>query len=149
MSTFDMETKQLPDGRLLLEMRGKIDEGFDGRKVATATRGKPVVLHLGGVRHVSSIGIREFESFIELVTQATLIEVSPAIASHLVLLPTLAARVKVESAQLPFSCRSCGAEQTAVVPFVAGAHETHAPTCASCGQRMQLDGLAEQYLPSP
>jgi anti-anti-sigma regulatory factor len=142
-----ISTKTLSGGVLHVEMRGKINEHFDPSRVVAEAAGARVVIDLSGVRHVSSIGIREFERFLEKLQDVTLAEVSPAIATQLVLLPTLAARVKVESAQLPFACEHCGAERSATVPFAVGAAVSHAPTCA-CGQKMSLDGIAEQYLPS-
>lgn len=147
MNALNIETKQTEDGRFHIEMRGKINERFDGNDVVHAAQGRRVVIHLGGVRQVSSVGIREFERFVEQLASVTLVDVSPAIASQLVLLPTLASRVTVETVQLPFACRACGSEKNAPVPFAMGAATSSAPTC-TCGHRMELDGMAEQYLPS-
>ncbi len=146
MTPLQIETTRLADGTLKVEMRGKINEQFDPSKLVDQARGAKVVIDVSGVRHVSSIGIREFERFLEKLADVTLIEVAPAIATQIVLLPTLAARARIESAQLPFSCDHCGAERTHTVPFVKGAAVAHAPQCA-CGQRMALDGIPEQYLP--
>ena len=142
------ETRRLDDGRVLVEMKGKINERFDSQSLLTELRGKRPVLELSSVRHISSVGIREFESFLAQLGDVTMIDVSPAVASHLVLMPTLSARVKVESARLPFTCEACGAEATATIPFRFGAATANAPACA-CGKRMFLDGMAEQLLPSP
>jgi anti-anti-sigma regulatory factor len=142
-----IETTRLTDGTLRIEMRGKINEQFDPGKLVDQARGARVVIDVSGVRHVSSIGIREFERFLEKLPDVTLVEVAPAIATQLVLLPTLAARARVESAQLPFACDHCGAERTHTVPFAKGAATANAPTC-NCGHKMALDGIAEQYLPA-
>ncbi len=107
-----------------------------------------MVIHLGGVRSISSLGVRAFESFIDAMSphEVVLIHLSPAIASQMAMIPNLCQGAKVESAKLPFSCPACGAEKAHSVPWRANAAVEHAPSC-SCGAKMVLDGLPEQYLP--
>jgi hypothetical protein len=145
-SVLNIETARQPDGSLHVVLRGKINEHFDGSAIVDAAAGAPVRIDASGVRHITSIGVRELERFFERVGRVTLVEVSPAVAVQLVLLPTLAARAEVLSAQLPFTCDACGAEKSATVPFAKGAATESAPICP-CGTRMALDGIAEQYLP--
>jgi hypothetical protein len=127
---------------------GKIDEGFDGAAIATDAAAR-LVIDLSGVRSISSLGVRALESFLASLAgrNVTLVEVSPAIASQLAMIPNLAGAAKVESARLPFVCPACGAERDHSVPYRAGASTANAPRC-DCGARMDLDGVAEQYLPS-
>jgi hypothetical protein len=147
-SALQIETRREADGALRVELRGKVNEHFDPGPILDEARAAPrVVLDLSGVRHISSVGVRELERLLEQLAQPTLVEVSAAIAVQLVLLPTLAAKARVESAQLPFACDHCGAERLQTVPFETGAATAHAPTC-QCGRKMALDGIAEQYLPS-
>lgn len=142
-----IEKRQLSDGSLHVTIAGKIDERFDAEAVIGKARGK-VVLHLGGVRSISSLGVRAFEHLVHALPEVVLIHVSPAIASQLTMIPNLVGdNTKIESAKLPFTCPACGAEKTHSVPFRAGASVEHAPTCA-CGAVMELDGLPEQYLPA-
>ena len=142
-----IDKRKSPDGTLHVTIAGKIDERFDAASVLHDAHGK-VVMHLGGVRSISSLGVRAFEYFVHaLPADVVLVHVSPAIASQLTMIPNLCgARTTVESAKLPFTCPACGAEKTHSVPFRANANVEHAPTC-SCGCLMELDGLPEQYLP--
>jgi anti-anti-sigma regulatory factor len=142
-----IEKRKSADGTLHVTIAGKIDERFDGAVVLTDAHGK-VVMHLGGVRSISSLGVRAFENFVQaLPADVVLVHVSPAIASQLTMIPNLCGeRTTVESAKLPFTCPTCGAEKTHSVPFRAQANVEHAPKCA-CGALMELDGLPEQYLP--
>jgi hypothetical protein len=143
-----IDKKKLGDGSLHVTIAGKIDERFDAPTVTEETAAK-VVLHLGGIRSISSLGVRAFEHFMQgLRSEVVMIHVSPAIASQLTMIPNLVgSNARVESAKLPFTCPACGAERAHSVPFRSGANVSHAPTCA-CGATMELDGLAEQYLPS-
>lgn len=142
-----IDKRRSPDGTLHVTIAGKIDERFDAAPVVADARGK-VVMHLAGVRSISSLGVRAFEMFVQaLPSDVVLVHVSPAIASQLTMIPNLCGtRTTVESAKLPFTCPGCGAEQTHSIPWSRNANVDHAPRCA-CGSVMELDGLAEQYLP--
>jgi anti-anti-sigma regulatory factor len=144
------EKKRLQDGTLHITMTGKIDEHFDGAVVLTdASSAKKVVLHLAGIRSMTSLGVRRFEDFIlELMGhEVVFIHVSPAIATQLVMISGFCSGVRVESAKLPFVCAACGAEKNHSVPWRPGVAIDTAPKC-SCGATMELDGMAKQYLPS-
>jgi anti-anti-sigma regulatory factor len=148
IGTITIDKRQTADGTLHVTIAGKIDERFDASSVASAASGK-VVMHLGGVRSISSLGVRAFENFIHgLKHDVVLIHVSPAVASQIAMIPTLVPdNAHVESAKLPFVCPACGAEKSHSVPFKMSELGTHAPKC-SCGAAMELDGLPEQYLPA-
>jgi anti-anti-sigma regulatory factor len=147
MMTANIEKRQSPDGTLHVTVAGKIDERFDAASVIGAASGR-VIIHLGGVRSISSLGVRAFEHFVHaLPSEVVLIHVSAAIASQLTMIPNLVGQhTRVESAKLPFVCPRCGAEKTHSIPFKAGAAIENAPSC-TCGALMELDGLPEQYLP--
>jgi predicted RNA-binding Zn-ribbon protein involved in translation (DUF1610 family) len=142
-----IDKRRSPDGTLHVTIAGKIDERFDAAPVLADAKGK-VVMHLAGVRSISSLGVRAFEMFVQaLPADVVLVHVSPAIASQLTMIPNLCGeRTVVESAKLPFTCPTCGAEKAHSIPFRAQANVEHAPKCA-CGATMELDGLPEQYLP--
>jgi len=147
MVMVQIDKRRSPDGTLHVTIAGKIDERFDPASVLADAQAK-VIMHLGGVRSISSLGVRAFEMFVlALPAEVVLVHVSPAIASQLTMIPNLCGtHTTVESAKLPFTCPACGAEKSHSVPFRARAAVEHAPKCA-CGATMELDGLAEQYLP--
>ena len=143
-----IDKRQTADGTLHVTIAGKIDERFDGATVTGSARGK-VIIHLGAVRSISSLGVRAFEHFVHsLPADVVLVHVSPAIAQQIVMIPNLVGNhTHVESAKLPFVCPACGSEKAHSVPFRVGSAAENAPACASCGATMELDGLPEQYLP--
>jgi hypothetical protein len=134
------------NGETHWKIEGRVDDSFEGGPVGAGDR--KLVINLGAVIGISSGGVRALERV--LIAQrpraVVLIHVSPAIAVQLNLLPALGALARVESARLPFICVACDAEKSQSVPWRSDAHERYAPTC-NCGQTMQLDGLAEHYLP--
>ena len=145
------DKKKLNDGSLHVTLTGKIDERFDGLPVVQAAAGNhgKVVLHLGGIRSISSLGVRAFEMFVEQLKahEVVMIHVSPAIASQMVMIPNLGGHAVIESAKLPFACAACGAEKAHSVPWRVNSAVENAPKC-TCGNLMELDGLPEQYLPA-
>jgi anti-anti-sigma regulatory factor len=143
-----LEQKQLSDSSLHVAISGKIDETFDGTPVLAVKNAPKVVLHLGGIRSISSLGVRAFEAFIAALgkREVVLIHVSAAVASQLTMIPNLCQGARVESAKLPFACPACGTEKLHSVPWRREAASRFAPVC-TCGAQMALDGLPEQYLP--
>jgi anti-anti-sigma regulatory factor len=145
----EWQVSEIPGG-LELRLSGKIDEKFDIAPVVSAARpAKRVAVRLSGLRAISSLGMRTFEGLVGALRdgrELSLVEVSPALATQLTLIPNLCAGARVESAWLPFACPSCGAEVSAAVPWKSTGHIEAAPTC-ECGAKMELDGLPEQYLP--
>jgi hypothetical protein len=125
---------------------GRIDERFGD--VQTPAEGQRVVINLGEVTGISSLGVRALEQTLRALAPrpVVLIHVAPSVAVQLNLVPVLRALVRVESARLPFVCAVCGVERIQSVPWRYDAHRRFAPICHE--QPMQLDGLADHYLPS-
>ncbi len=143
-----IDKRELDDGSVHVTVAGKIDEKFDGSQIVEAARSHKVVMHLAGVRSISSLGVRAFEDFVSAMHggDVVLIHLSPALANQIAMIPSLCAGARIESAKLPFACPACGAEKSHSVPWQPNAHRDHAPACA-CGATMELDGVPEQYLP--
>lgn len=144
------EIHKSDDGSVHANIVGKIDEHFDGQDIlAAAAHAKRVVLKLDGVRSISSLGVRALEGFMSQLgaRDVELEEISAAMANQVTMIPNLLGSARVRSAKLPFVCGSCGAEGVYSVPYESNATALHAPTCASCGQKMDFDGFSEEYLP--
>ncbi len=145
-----VEKHTMRDGSLHVLMSGDIDDQFDGGDVLqAANEGKRVVLHLGGIRTITSVGVRNLDDFVAAFgpRAVSLIHISPAVAVQLVMIPNLCKNARVESAKLPFRCAGCGTEAPHSVPWRHNAQLENPPKC-SCGHTMELDGVPEQYLPA-
>ena len=142
-----LDIRKQPDGLLSVSVSGKIDENFRPDPVEPSYPGT-ILVRLEGVRALSSQGVRELENFIaSLQPRAVVLQaLSPAVSSQVAMIPNLFGDATIESVQLPFTCPSCLKEKNAIVPWKPRAHTEHAPKC-ECGATMELDGLAEMYLP--
>ena len=70
-----------------LKFVGTIDESFDGKKIAKSVTADWLILDLGGVKKISSFGIREWVDFattaVKQVKQMVLIECAPKVVDQL------------------------------------------------------------------
>ena len=143
-----VEKHVMRDGSLHVLMSGVIDDQFDGTQLFDSKEAKKIVLHLGGIRSISSVGVRNLDNFVGSFAprEVSLIHISAAVAAQVIMIPGLCGAAKIESVKLPFTCRSCGGELLHSVPWRAFSRE-QSPKC-KCGMVMDLDVVPEQYLPS-
>src|SRR6188768_4050482 len=83
-NTQKLSVEKFADGAIAcLKFSGTIDEGFEGKKLGATVGGDTLVLDLGGVKKISSFGIREWVDFVttatKLVRLAILIECAPKV----------------------------------------------------------------------
>src|SRR5665647_401088 len=80
--------EKFADGAIAcLKFTGTIDESFEGKKLGSTAAGDTLVLDLGGVKKISSFGIREWIDFVstasKLVRSMILIECTPKVVDQL------------------------------------------------------------------
>jgi anti-anti-sigma regulatory factor len=100
------------DGRLTcLKLGGTIDEGFDGKRLASTVDAATLVLDLGDVRKISSFGIREWVDFVGAVggrgIAMYLVECAPKVVDQLNMVANFAGSGRVYSFYLPYHCDYC------------------------------------------
>ena len=79
-----LTVEKFADGGIAcLRFSGTIDESFDGKKLGSTARCDTLVLDLGGVKKISSFGIREWVDFVgtaqSQARQMVLVEASPKV----------------------------------------------------------------------
>src|ERR1700742_5103727 len=83
-----LTVEKFADGGIAcLRFSGTIDESFDGKKLGSTARCDTLVLDLGGVKKISSFGIREWVDFVGTAQgqarQMVLVEASPKVVDQL------------------------------------------------------------------
>jgi anti-anti-sigma regulatory factor len=127
---------------------GTIDEGFEGKKLGMTAGADTLVLDLGGVKKISSFGIREWVDFVATAAKSTrqliLIECSPKVVDQLNMVANFAGGGRVFSFYAPFRCDYCDSEQRVLLQ-VDRDHEaikamklTERP-CLTCKEAMYFD----------
>lgn len=107
-----LAVERMVDGRLTcLKLSGTIDESFDGKRLAATVDATTLVLDLGGVRKISSFGIREWVDFVGAVgarrVAIYLVECAPKVVDQLNMVANFAGSGRVYSFYLPYHCDYC------------------------------------------
>jgi anti-anti-sigma regulatory factor len=131
-----------------LRFAGTIDESFEGKKLAASVKAATLVLDLGGVKKISSFGIREWVDFIssvgKQVQKIILIECTPKVVDQLNMVANFAGGGRVFSFYAPFRCDYCDSEHR-VLQQVDRDHDAIKSMklaerpCPSCKESMYFD----------
>lgn len=101
-------------GVACIKFVGTIDESFEGKKLGMTATADTLVLDLGGVKKISSFGIREWIDFVTAAArharQLVLIECTPKVIDQLNMVANFAGGGRVFSFYAPFRCDYCDSE---------------------------------------
>src|SRR5262245_41710533 len=101
-------------GVACIKFVGTIDEAFEGKKLGMTAAADTLVLDLGGVKKISSFGIREWVDFVTTAGKHArslfLIECTPKVVDQLNMVANFTGGGRVFSFYAPFRCDYCDAE---------------------------------------
>jgi anti-anti-sigma regulatory factor len=135
-------------GVACIKFVGTIDEGFEGKKLGMTAAADTLVLDLGGVKKISSFGIREWVDFVTTAAKHArsliLIECSPKVIDQLNMVANFAGGGKVFSFHAPFRCDYCDTEHRVVLQVdrdheAIKSHKLAERPCLSCKESMYFD----------
>lgn len=138
-------------GFTTVELYGDIDDGVEFGELASQLSGV-VVLQLGEVGRLNSVGVREWIDFVnrlDRVTELVFSHCSPAIVGQMSAISTFRGPASIRSFYAPYVCSACDAEHTKLVDVqTQRPHPDRPPRfpCPDCGEPMELDDLPERYL---
>jgi anti-anti-sigma regulatory factor len=147
--TAKLTIEKFADGGIsCLKFSGTIDESFEGKKVARSVQADTLVLDLGGVKKISSFGIREWVDFattaVKQVKQMIMIECAPKVVDQLNMVANFAGGGRVFSFYAPFRCDYCDSEQRALLEVAKDFEAIKSlklgdRPCPSCKESMYFD----------
>ncbi|HEY3804202.1 MAG TPA: hypothetical protein VGL61_16410 [Kofleriaceae bacterium] len=150
-----LSIEKFADGPITcLKFAGTIDEAFDGKKLAAAVDSEALVLDLGGVKKISSFGIREWVDFMTAVAartkQTVLIECSPKVVDQLNMVANFAGSGRVFSFYAPFRCDYCDSEHRVLLDVGKDFESIKAMKlaerpCPTCREAMYFDDDGSTY----
>ena len=135
-------------GIACLKFVGTIDEAFDGKKIGRSIQCDTLVLDLGGVKKISSFGIREWVDFVatagKQAKSLVLIECAPKVVDQLNMVANFAGGGRVFSFYAPFRCDYCDSEHRVVLDMAKDFEAIKAMKlaerpCPSCKESMYFD----------
>lgn len=136
-----------------LRLSGAIDE--TAQLVELGSRvDPPLVIDLGGVKLINSIGVRDWVRFLRAVVPrgpVTLRHCPVLMVNQFNLIRGAATGAHIDSFQAPYMCDGCGAEE--IVELTPGRHlpkgsKSTPPDfpCPRCGGSLRFDEFPESYL---
>jgi anti-anti-sigma regulatory factor/DNA-directed RNA polymerase subunit RPC12/RpoP len=141
-------------GIACLKFVGTIDEGFEGKKLGMTAAADTLVLDLGGVKKISSFGIREWVDFVTTAgkssRQMILIECSPKVVDQLNMVANFAGGGRVFSFYAPFRCDYCDTEHRVLLQVdrdheAVKAMKLAERPCLACKESMYFDEDGTTY----
>ena len=150
-----------PRGRLSIEpqgdvvaLRGAIDESAGLTAVLDHAQGYRLVLDLGGVTFINSLGVRDWIRMQAGAQRAgiavELRRVVEPLIHQLNMIIATRGTARVTSFFAPYACDGCGREDSLLIDAVTCARELAsleppAMTCAECGAQMEFNDFPERY----
>ena len=141
------------DGEQLV-LSGAIDEAAGVAELVGRARSGRLVLDLGGVTFINSLGVRDWIRLQAAATAAgiavELRRVSEPLVHQLNMIIATRGDARVTSFFAPYACDACGREDSLLVDAVAHAAqlarlEPPPMTCPECGAQMAFNDFPERY----
>ena len=140
----------------VLMLAGPIDEtaGLMALLGRADSDNKQLVLDLGGITFINSLGVRDWIRMQAAATQqgskVELRRVAEVIIHQLNMIIATRGTAKVTSFYAPYACDACGREETVLIDAVANASQLQALqppaiTCPECGAKMEFNDFPERY----
>ena len=134
-------------GETMLSLAGSIDEQADLTPLREVASGA-LVLDLGGVDRINSVGVREWIRALQAIPEAvtvTWVATSVALVSQLGMIANFHGRSRIRSFYAPYWCAACQAEQRFLLTPADVATAAPRFTCPRCAGPLELDELEADY----
>jgi anti-anti-sigma regulatory factor len=148
-----MQVAPAPGGDALV-LTGAIDEHAQLMELLGQARGGKLVLDLGGITFINSLGVRDWIRMQASATQQgvaiELRRVAEVLIHQLNMIIATRGTSRVTSFFAPFACDACGREESLLIDAVANAAELaqlQPPVmkCPECGAAMAFNDFPERY----
>jgi anti-anti-sigma regulatory factor len=135
-------------------LSGAIDETAQLMNLLGMAHGGRLVLDLGGITFINSLGVRDWIRLQAAATQqgiaVELRRVAEVIVHQLNMIIATRGTSHVISFFAPYACDACGREESLLVDAVANAAglarlEPPVMTCPECGAKMAFNDFPERY----
>jgi len=142
-----------PQGDVLV-IQGAIDESARLSDLLERALGRRLVLDLGGITFINSLGVRDWIRMQAAAQRAgitlELRRVAEPLIHQLNMIIATRGAARVVSFFAPYACDTCGREDSLLVDAISNARglaqlEPPAMACAECGASMEFNDFPERY----
>jgi hypothetical protein len=137
-----------------LVVTGALDETSGLMDLINRARGGRLVLDLGGVTFINSLGVRDWIRMQSAATKQNIAvelrRVAEVLVHQLNMIIATRGTAQVTSFFAPYACDACGREESLLVDAVAfrpqlAQLQPPAMTCPECGAQMAFNDFPERY----
>jgi hypothetical protein len=139
------------NGEDLVTIAGVIDENADLSPL-TRLGGKPVRIHMRGVRRINSFGVRAWMDAIRQIPTSSpirIVHAPPPVVDQCNMVNGFSGHGRLESFYAPMTCAECDEQVDQLFETAASranGGRLPATPCHRFGRNMEVDDLEEQYL---
>ena len=142
-----------PQGDVLV-IKGAIDESAGLSALLERAQDRRLVLDLGGVTFINSLGVRDWIRMQTAAQRAGLAvelrRVAEPLVQQLNMIVATRGAARVTSFFAPYACDQCGREDSLLIDAITHARglsqlEPPAMPCAECGSQMVFNDFPERY----
>ena len=135
-------------------LSGAIDENAGLHELLDMAQGNRLILDLGGITFINSLGVRDWirlqASATQRGIQVEMRRVAEVIVHQLNMIIATRGTARVTSFFAPYACDACGREESLLIDAVANgaslmALQAPAMNCPECGAQMAFNDFPERY----
>ena len=135
-------------------LSGAIDENAGLHELLDMAQGNRLILDLGGITFINSLGVRDWirlqASATQRGIQVEMRRVAEVIVHQLNMIIATRGTARVTSFFAPYACDACGREESLLIDAVAHgaslmALQAPAMKCPECGAQMAFNDFPERY----
>jgi hypothetical protein len=136
------------NGETRVALSGNINERADLTPLEKLPH--PLVIDLGGLQRINSIGVRNWMNFVRARESAgaelTFERLPPIMVGQMAMITRfMGARSRVKSVLVPYACPSCHHEHLQLLEVAPNARIEPQMPCPKCATVMELDEVVETY----
>jgi anti-anti-sigma regulatory factor len=137
-----------------LALVGSVDENADLVQLLAQAKDGRLVLDLGGITFINSLGVREWIRFLASAAgngvKVQLIRVSEPLIQQLNMIVAARGQAEVVSFFAPYACDACGREESLLIDLAANRQRLAAgdpppEKCPECGAVMAFNDFPQRY----
>jgi anti-anti-sigma regulatory factor len=151
--SLSIDSEQIDEQCVRIRVSGTIDEQADLSAMVSAAVGPEIVLDLGGVRRINSVGVGEWIRAVHRISPDVTVwweNTSVAMVQQLTMIANFQGNGRIRSLMAPYYCRTCESEHAVTISRdginAASAVSIIDQACPECAELMELDEIEPDFV---
>ena len=151
--SLSIDSEQIDEQCVRIRVSGTIDEQADLSAMVSAAVGPEVVLDLGGVRRINSVGVGEWIRAVHRISPDVTVwweNTSVAMVQQLTMIANFQGSGRIRSLMAPYYCRTCESEHAVTISRdginALSTMSVIDQKCPECAELMELDEIEPDFV---